>query len=110
MIEKFIRDHLSGALEIPVKMEMPETLPPKFVLIEKTGSSVENFIHSATIAIQSYAESLCEAAELNEQVKAVMGDIANFPDVGSCQLNSDYNFTDTSIKRHRYQAVFDLIY
>ena len=27
-----------------------------------------------------------------------------------CELNGDYNFTDTETKRYRYQAVFDLTY
>jgi len=110
MIEEIIKDYLKSALEIPAIMELPESLPQKFVLIEKTGGSVENHIYSATIAVQSYAESLYEAAKLNERVKVAMDSITTLSDIGSCRLNSDYNFTNTSIKRYRYQAVFDLIY
>ena len=28
----------------------------------------------------------------------------------ACRLNSDYDFTDTSTKQHRYKAVFDITY
>lgn len=50
-------------------METPETMPETYVLIEKTGSGMNNHIKSATFAIQSYASSLYEAASLNEIVK-----------------------------------------
>ena len=50
------------------------------------------------------------AAELNEQVKAAMEDLADLDEVSACRLNSDYNFTDTTTKHYRYQAVFDLVF
>ena len=60
--------------------------------------------------MQSYGPSLFEAAELNERVKAAMDDLIQLPDIISSDLDSDYNFTDTSTKRYRYQAVYDIIY
>ena len=82
----------------------------KYLLIEKTGSSRENFIDTATITIQSYAESMYEAAVLNERVKKAMDDIAVLSNVSKSELNSDYNFTDTTKKEYRYQAVYDITY
>lgn len=110
MIEKIVYDYLSEALTVPVRLEVPENPPERFVLLEKTGSGVENHIYSTTIAVQSWAETLFETAELNEQVKAAMDEIVRLPEVCSCRLNSDYNFTDTATKRYRYQAVFDLVH
>ena len=110
MIEKTIIDYLNDNLVVPAYMEMPEDKPERFVLLEKTGSSVENLIYSATFAIQSYAESLYEAAVLNEEVKKAMDNIIALDSVLSSKLNSDYNFTDTETKEYRYQAVYDLFY
>lgn len=110
MIEKIVYDYLSEALTVPVRLEVPENPPERFVLLEKTGSGVENHIYSATIAVQSWAETLFEAAALNEQVKEAMDCIVRLPEVCSCRLNSDYNFTDTATKRYRYQAVFDIVH
>ncbi|MCD8207829.1 MAG: hypothetical protein LUD72_07820, partial [Bacteroidales bacterium] len=76
--------------------------------IEKTGSGRENHINSSTFAVQSYATSMYNAAELNEQVKGLLDDLINLPEVTASRLNSDYNFTDTSSKRYRYQAVYDI--
>ena len=110
MIEKIVLDYLSENLNVPAYMEMPERQPERFVLIEKTGGSVEDFVHSATLALQSYAESMYEAAALNEEVKKAMDNIIILDSVSKSQLNTGYNFTDTTKKKYRYQAVYDLVY
>lgn len=51
-----------------------------------------------------------DAARLNERVKAAMDSAAELDAVSASRLNSDYNFTDTTTKRYRYQAVYDLVY
>lgn len=110
MIEKIVLDYLNNALSVPAYMEKPAKQPEKYVLLEKTGSSLENYIKSATLALQSYAGSLFDAATLNEEVKTAMDNIIVLNEVMSSELNSDYNFTDTTKKEYRYQAVYDLFY
>lgn len=110
MIEKTVLDYLNTALSVPAYMEMPETEPERFVLVEKTGGSTEDHIYFATLAIQSYAESMFEAATLNEEVKKAMDNIIVLDAVSRSHLNTDYNFTDTTKKKYRYQAVYDLVY
>lgn len=111
MIEKIVLDYLSEALTIPVSMEVPkQPTPPKYVVIEKTGSSKINHVPTANIAVQSCATSLYDAAMLNEQVKAEMENIVELAEIGACRLDTDYNFTDTSTKTYRYQAVFRITY
>lgn len=115
MIEKTVLDYLTTCFTgtggtIPVYMEMPVEMPATFILVEKTGSGRDNHINRATFALQSYAPSLYEAATLNETVKAFMDAMPDSCDVFRSKLNSDYNFTDTSLKRYRYQAVYDLTY
>ena len=110
MIEKTILDYLSSEMNpIPVYMERPLNPPEKYILIEKTGSGLLNTLFSATVAIQSHARTLYETATINDEViEAMIG--MNVKGVTSIKLNSDYNFTDTSTKTYRYQAVFDLYY
>lgn len=110
MIEKIILDYLHTALSVPVYMEIPENPPGEFVLVEKTGSSRANRVDRATLAVQSWAKTMMEAAELNEQVKATMDELDALDGISACRLNSDYNFTDTTTKHYRYQAVFDLVF
>ena len=110
MIEKIVFDYLSQMLGVPVRTEKLGNVPEEYVLIEKTGSSVENHINSSTIAIQSYSDTLYNAALLNDQVKQAMDHMAESTNIYKSSLNSDYNFTDTNTKQYRYQAVYDIYY
>ena len=110
MIEKTVLDYLNEKLEVPVWPEIPEgeDIPDSFVLIEKTGSTRANRISTTTMAIQSCAPRMIDAAQLNEAVKEAMDDIVELNEIGSSKLNSDYNFTDTETRTYRYQAVYDI--
>ena len=110
MIEQTVRNYLEEQLNIPVRMEEEANLPKEYVVIEKTGSGQTNHIKRATLAIQSYSDSLYQAASLNEQVKEAMEKIIEVDDISRCELNNDYNYTDTARKKYRYQAVFDIVH
>lgn len=110
MIEKIVMDYLDRVLEVPAYLEIPQNPPDRFVIVDKTGSSEENCIYSATLALQSYAKTLYEAAALNEEVKKAMDKMAELDMISSSKLNTDYPFTDTAKKQYRYQTVYDLVY
>ena len=89
--------------------EKPPSPPSKYIIIEKTGGRENNQIPNATIAIKSVSKtSLLDAISLNDEVKTKMKEIVELDSIGSCRLNSDYNFTDQTTKEYRYQAVFDI--
>lgn len=108
MIEKTLLNYLTSKLSVQVCMEIPQKPPVSFVALEKTGGGGKNKIKEATFAIQSYANTLLAAAQLNELVKAAMDSFTELDEVCRCKLNTDYNFTDTSTKSYRYQAVYDI--
>lgn len=108
MIEKIVLDYLNDTLEVKVCMEEEENMPQEYVLVEKTGSGKENHILDATIVVQSFSDTMYRAAMLNEKVKDAMENIVALDDITRCNLNTDYNYTDTSRKKYRYQAVFDI--
>lgn len=109
MIEAVLLNYLQERLtDVPVYMEIPENMPDKFVVLEKTGGGMENHIFESTIAVRSYAASMYDAALLNEEIKGWMLYGQTPAEVCSIRLNSDYNYTDTSTKRYRYQAVYDI--
>lgn len=110
MIEKTVLDYLSDELSVTVYMEVPEDVPASYVIIEKTGGGMSDQIWTATLAIKSIAATLYAAATLNETVIDAMLHITDTEDVSACSLNSNYNFTDTTSKEYRYQAVFDVVY
>lgn len=112
MIEQIILDYFENleGFTVPPYMMRPEVKPAEYIIIEKTGGSETNKIKAANIAIQSYAPTLYEAAQLNETVKEAMANIIALPSISSCRLQNDYNFTNTATKQPRYQAVFIVTY
>lgn len=114
MIEITVRNYLLGknlSVGTDIYLETPETLPDEYLLIEKTGSGKTNQISQAMIVIKSISsKSLYRSMSINEEVKEAMEGIIYAEDIFACELNSDYNFTNTTTKEYRYQAVFNLRY
>lgn len=112
MIEKTIMTALETATNVSAYMEVPEEASDAFIVVERTGGGQMGAQRrTALIAVQSYGATLLAAATLNEQVLNVMQNLQyQDNEITTCQLNSNYNFTDTETRRYRYQAVFDLVY
>lgn len=108
MIEIVIKNYLDSHLTVPAFTEKPDNAPERYVLVDKTGGGKSNQLPSSTFAFQSYAESKYQAAKLNEEVKNVIEQMIELNEISRVALNSDYNFTDTTTKQYRYQAVFDI--
>ncbi len=105
MIAKTLLDFLSEELTVPVVMEAPKQ-KTGYVLIDQTGSSQTNHIITTTLALQSYEDSLYKAMLLNDNVKAAMDEFVELNEVIRVELQTDYNFTDTTTKQYRWQAVY----
>lgn len=110
MIELIILEHLKSRLAEPVSLEKPSKQTGSYVVFEKTSSGKTNHLPTATIAFQSYADTLYNAAELNEKVKNAVESLIELDEIRGLDLNSDYNFTDITTKEYRYQAVYDIRY
>lgn len=108
MIETTIRNFVSDALQVPVRMEIPANPPARFVVLKRSGEGRENLVEGALLIADSYAESMLEASKLNEQVKSVLDDLDTLDEISSVQLSTDYPVIDTGNKRYRYQAVYEI--
>ena len=108
MIEEIVFNYLKNKLNVPVTFENINEV--EYVLIVKSGSSRFDFTNTATFFIQSYSSSKYKASLLNEKVKDAMYDLIELDEITSLHLNSDYDYTDTTTKKYRYQAVFDIGY
>lgn len=110
MIETILRDYLADNVSVPVLMERPLSPPASYIILDRTGGSEEDKIPFARFAVQSYAESLYEAAALSHSVCALLDTMPDTQPVFSAIKNSEYNFTDTQTKEYRYQAVYTIYY
>lgn len=110
---KFLQDQNIDTVGTNVYAMTPkQPLEGNYIVIDKTGGANQNRISRATIAVQSISsESLYEAAQINEAVIDAMGDFpGSVTNVFGCHLQADYNFTNTTTKQYRYQAVYDITY
>lgn len=112
VIEARIIQYLSQELEgVGVYGEVPKDLPEKFVIVSKSGGSRSNRVSKAFITVLSYDTTMAKAATLSENVVNTLlempGSSAN---VSSVRLNSETNYTDTTRRQPRYQAVFEVVY
>lgn len=105
MIEITILDYMSENLPVPVYMEFPPDPDNRFVVLRKGGSERENLVDTSIFVADSYAESLLEAAKLNEQVKATLDSLIELDTISGSKRGGDYPFYDIKNKRYRYQAV-----
>ena len=111
MIELIVINHLREQLPgIQVTAVDTESKPAQRVTVERTGGGEDEHIRSAMIAVQSYGATQYAAAQLHEDVLQAMQTINALPQIGSCDLNQEYNFPDLETKENRYQAVYDIVY
>lgn len=113
MIETVLLNYIETALTaqgltIPVCFEVPQNAPDTFVKLERTGGNIYDHIHRATFAVQSYAPTLEKAAQLDALIVGIVLGSPSRDEICAARLNSHYNYTDTTTKRYRYQAVFDI--
>lgn len=109
MIEEIILNYLRES-GFSCYLSVPEEPSGNFCVLDKTGSGYNDGLYSATLAVQSYGKSKFSAAQLNHHVVQAMLDADSLPDVVSCELNTDYDFPDTTRKLPRYQAIFELVH
>jgi hypothetical protein len=109
--EEFFIEYLNENMDgVQAYGDEPDPAPPFFLTVEQVGGGGENTLGRADIAVQSWAPTRAEAGQLNARVIAAMRAAAADPRISKCHLDTSYNFTDTTKKRPRYQAVFEVVH
>ena len=82
--------------------------------VELNRSGVRELMKSAEMQaiLLEQANQISSDAEKESYVAQTraMEKIVEMDDISKCQLNSDYNYTDTTRKKYRYQAVYDMVH
>ena len=111
MIETVIKEYIQSKLDVPIYFENDESnLDNEYIVIERTSGGMTNHISSGTFAFQSYSTSLYGACSLDEELRKAVFDMIELDSIARVELDSYYNYTDTTKKKYRYQAVFYLVY
>ena len=110
MIEKTVLDYLIEELETnDVYLEMPNELPDQFVVFRVMDRGKTDQINAVTMEFYSYGRTKLEAAQLDEKLREAMDNIVTLPDI-SCHFGGGNDNPDTTIKRPRYRAYYNLFY
>lgn len=109
-IETTVLSYLSERLDVPVSFEVPKGPPSLYVVLEKTGHTVDNKIHTTYIAAKSTGKSLVEVMRLNNRILEIMPGLVDEVDIFRCESQGDYDFTNTETKERRYQAIFEIVH
>lgn len=109
MIETAVQDFLimNG---LDTSMEVPENAPAEFYVLEKTGSSRTEHVYESTFALQAYGTSMLRAAQMSEDAKRIIEQLIALSSISRVSGIRDYNFTDPTTKKYRYQIVFTIIH
>lgn len=111
MIEILLKSFLEKETNTKTYLVLPDKKPDSFITLEKIGSSNINNLDSSIFAIQSWANSMYEAAKLNQQIKKLLQtQFMELENISKANINSDYNFTDTTTKKYRYQMVVEIFH
>lgn len=111
MIEALIINHLNAGLTgVQAHALIPHNKPRTFVVIERTGGSIDNLIKQGMFVADCFAPSVLEAAQLCENVIELMMSLTDHNEIASVRLNSHYNDTDTALHEYKYGALFEITY
>lgn len=111
MIEATIRKYLEDNLDnIPVLMEFPKNPPKKFIVMQLADGGKVNHIDAATFFLTVYANSLYEAAEVNEDVIDLLNDAISIPGITKSMLGQNQSGTDSANHLYTYNLTFNFYY
>lgn len=107
-ILEYVVNYLDKKLPEPVRIKKPDKAPKRYILIEKTGFDIENYLSTATVVIESYAESLYATEELSIRIRKRLEEMADNNKISSVRLDTDYPDSNADKKENRYQAVYKI--
>lgn len=110
MIEKTVLDYLMEELNTDdIYLELPNELPDNFILFRVIDRGKTDHINMVTMEFYSYGKTKLEAAMLDEKLREAMDHIEELPDI-SCHFGGGNDNPDTTIKRPRYRAYYNLYF
>lgn len=100
---------LNANFRVPAYSDVPEERPAEFLTVERTGGPSDQVsIDRPSVAVQCWAKTRADAAQLANDLDAVMRDFAQHPGVSRVSRTALYNFP-TAQNEPRYQVTFDLV-
>lgn len=109
--EVIVIQYLKNYLNWSVTGEVPDSLPDKFITVERSGGAREAMVlDMAEIQVSVYSKnSKLEAAVMADQIADIMPSLVkDYEDVTRSKVNSIIQFDDTVRKYRRYIVYLDV--
>lgn len=111
MIEKLLIAYLNNEMDVPVYAEKPiKDIPSQYIVLRLIDSGIVNKINAATVSFESYAESLLQAAELNDKLQEKLFDAITLDEISSSTLGGSSRNIDIQTKAYCYESIFNFYY
>lgn len=108
-IEAYLVSHLSEAVGYTVRADVPNPRPERLVTVSRTGGGSDSTVlDRPTVAVQCWAPTRSEAADMALEVESVMDALPETPWCTRSEKNSDYYFPGEG-GEPRWQLVYDLV-
>ena len=108
-VERLVIGWLASQLQVPVHGDVPADRPAFFVTVERTGGESGRVCYDyPVVAVQCWAPTREQAADLMEEVDVAMRAMPALNPVSKVTRNTYYNFP-TSHGEPRYQGVYELV-
>ena len=107
-VERVVAERLMESTGVRAVLEVPEDRPDEFVSVEMTGGSGDRFMRTASLAVQSWAQTRRRAAEISRLVEAATPGLTEEPNIFRAVANGTYRFPDPNSGQARYQTNVEL--
>lgn len=110
MIEKVLIAYLNNVMSVPVYAEKPDNPPEKYIVLQLIDGGIINKVNAATIGFNSYADTLMNASDLNEELQDALFNIIILDEISSATLGGTSRNIDTNTKAYCYESIFNFYY
>ena len=108
-IERVVAKRILDATEIPTVLEVPKERPDEFISVELTGTNGTRFIHTCTLAVQSWAKTRKRASEISRKVEDAVPGLTDEANIFSAVATGSYRWPDPDSRNERYQTTIEII-
>ena len=107
-VERAVAKRLMDATGIKAVLEVPGERPDEFISVEMTGGSADRFMKTASLAVQSWAQTRMRAAEMARLVEQATFDLTDEPNIFRAVPNGSYRWPDPDSGQPRSQTNVEL--
>ena len=110
MIEVTLKEYLEDNLSVPVELEVPKSIPTKYVLLQIIDAGRIEHINAATFNVIVRGSTLYSAAQLRDEVKSLLFDSITLSCISHVDQGGELADIDSANKVYQYELTFNFYF